>query len=276
MINTLMCQGIDLRVKGPPSVVVQVKSGRTTGQHAQIQTNTPLSLWCQAVNERNLEVVPALEVAFRHNGVLYPAELQPDGKNATFTKDVVTLSDAGVWTCGVRTRAYGNATGNIYVYLRPVILGNSSRIDDRDATKFHFDASGVTVVRGENSRMECPVFAYPRPDIRWKAPNGKDITSQQSPRVSVRDGVLTIKNVTDADDGTYICTATNSFVHKGQSQKSDITVERRLRVKSELAWVTPLMIIIVSIVLLVAIILFCEFRKRRNEQKLLTETVDDE
>ena len=59
-----------------------------------------------------------------------------------------------------------------------MILGNSSRIDDRDATKFHFDASGVTVVRGENSRLECPVFAYPRPDIRWKAPNGKDITSQ--------------------------------------------------------------------------------------------------
>ena len=50
----------------------------------------------------------------------------------------------------------------------------------------------------------------------------------------MRDGVLTIKNVTDADDGIYICTATNSFVHKGQQQKSDIIVERRLRVKSKL------------------------------------------
>ncbi|KAI1702644.1 hypothetical protein Ddc_16970 [Ditylenchus destructor] len=137
-LNTLLCQGNDLRVKGPQSVVVQVKSDLTDDHNAPIQTITPLSLWCQAINTRNMEVVPMLESVFRHNGVLYPSQLQPDGKNATFTKDIVTQNDAGVWTCSVSTRAHGNATGNINVNLRPVILDNSSRIY----------ASGATIVRG--------------------------------------------------------------------------------------------------------------------------------
>ncbi|KAI1702206.1 hypothetical protein DdX_15621 [Ditylenchus destructor] len=116
MPNILLCEGNDLRVKGPHSAVVQVNGGLPDDPNAQIQTNAPLSLWCQAINVKNMEVVPVLQSVFRHNGVLYPAQLQQDGKNATFTKDVVTPGDAGVWNCAVSTRAHGNATGNINVH----------------------------------------------------------------------------------------------------------------------------------------------------------------
>jgi cytochrome c-type biogenesis protein CcmH/NrfF len=37
----------------------------------------------------------------------------------------------------------------------------------------------------------------------------------------------------------------------------------------EYAWLLPLAIIVVTVILLVTVIVLCEFRKRRNEQKLL-------
>lgn len=39
----------------------------------------------------------------------------------------------------------------------------------------------------------------------------------------------------------------------------------------ELAWLLPLIIILVILVLLVVTIVFCEFRKRHNEQKLIVD-----
>uniref|UniRef100_A0A915DEK1 Ig-like domain-containing protein n=1 Tax=Ditylenchus dipsaci TaxID=166011 RepID=A0A915DEK1_9BILA len=265
---------IDLRVKGPPSVVLQVKSGRTTGHHSQLQVSSALGLWCQAVNGKTFEVVPAQEITFRHHSQVHETQMENEGQNATYTKETVVLADAGVWTCEVKTKL-GNATGDISVFLRPVVVSNSSlRFDDHDSSNYHFDASGLTMIRGENCRLECPVFGYPKPEIKWKY---QDKQIQQSARISIKDGVLTIKNVTDTDDGNYVCTATNSFKHKGQMQQSEVVVERRLRVKSELAWVTPLCIILVIVMLLVATIVLCEFRKKRNERKLiLVETAEDD
>jgi hypothetical protein len=220
----LLVTAVDLRARGPPSIVIQTKSGRTVGPHSQIQTNASLGLWCQAVNGRNMEVVSAQQITFRHLGQPYTTQLDKDGKNATLFKEAVTLADAGIWTCDVKTRS-GNVTGDISVYLRPVVVSNSSlRIDDHDSSKYHFDASGHTVVRGDECRLECPVFSYPRSEIRWTYKGKAVNVVNQDPRISVKDGVLLIKNVTDADDGIYICTASNSFKHKG---RTSITCKKR-------------------------------------------------
>jgi len=221
-------------------------------------------------------MVQASEVTFRHNGERIEALLSNDGSNGSLLLDRPNINNAGIWTCNIRTRSQGTATGDISVFLRPVLLTNTTikledktKIDkgqDQLKWRYQFEASGITVVKGEDARLDCPIFGFPRPQISWTK-NGKSI---EPPRMSIQSGgILLVRNVTATDDGIYTCSGKNSFVYKGQSTNFHITVERRLRVKSELAWLIPLSIIVVCLILLVVIIAGCEFRKRRNEQKLL-------
>jgi len=267
----------ELRTKGPPSVPIPVKNARAIGHAGLLQA--PLNLWCQGVDPKSMEVVPVTEVIFRHDGQKHSATVSPDGLNATFVKDPANVADAGIWTCSIRTRSHGSATGDISVFLRPVVVSNSSnlslRIDEKEtnkakhhpSTSVHtFEASGITVISGEDALMECPIHGFPRPQIQWKNENGAPL---DQPRVTVSNGILTIRNVTDSDGGVYVCYASNSFSIRNHPQHNSVIVERRLRVKSEYAWLLPLTIIVITVALLVLIIVLCEFRKRRNEQKLL-------
>ncbi|KAI1706758.1 hypothetical protein Ddc_15167 [Ditylenchus destructor] len=74
------------------------------------------NLYCRDCEKLRKEVEKAHFLPNPQQKVLISSytQLQPDGKNATFTKHVVTLSDAGVWSCAVSTRAHGNAAENIY------------------------------------------------------------------------------------------------------------------------------------------------------------------
>ncbi|KHN71803.1 hypothetical protein Tcan_00394, partial [Toxocara canis] len=81
-------------------------------------------------------------------------------------------------------------------------------------------------------------------------------------------GVVELIKVRDEDRGIYECTAKNEFIINGRTQVSSVVLSRRLRVKGELAWLWPLLVIIAIVALLILIIVFCECRKKRNEQKL--------
>ena len=64
----------------------------------------------------------------------------------------------------------------------------------------------IETVEGRNVTIMCNVTANPKPGgIIWKKSDG--ILS--SARTFVREGNITILNVTTQDNGSYVCTATN-------------------------------------------------------------------
>lgn len=268
------------RARGPAIVTISVKHGRATHQ-GQLQTNsTPLMLWCHAVDASQIEglrsrgggdppVLPAQEIYFTHNGQRHMANRSQDSSNGTLVIEQASISDAGHWTCHIRTKEHGNVNGEITVYLRPVVFSNSSlRIDDLPGQKFQFEASGVTILRGSDAQLECPVYGYPKPDIVWRK-GALDVPLDD--RIRVENGTLLIHNATYEDEGLYTCKASNMRRSSSEKrlQQSTVAIERRLRVKNELGWVLPLCIIVLTLALLIVIIVLCELRKRRKERKQL-------
>ena len=63
----------------------------------------------------------------------------------------------------------------------------------------------IETVEGRNVTVMCNVTGNPKPDrIIWKKSDG--ILSSE--RNIVREGNLTILNITEKDNGFYVCTAT--------------------------------------------------------------------
>ena len=72
----------------------------------------------------------------------------------------------------------------------------------------------IETVEGRNVTVMCNVTANPKPGgIIWKKSDG--ILS--SARTFVREGNLTILNITTKDNGSYVCTATNPWGTKSSS-----------------------------------------------------------
>ena len=69
-------------------------------------------------------------------------------------------------------------------------------------------------VEGRNVIAMCNVTGNPRPNrITWKRSDG----TLSSARTIVREGNLTILNITARDNGYYVCTAANPWGHNSSS-----------------------------------------------------------
>jgi len=137
------------------------------------------------------------------------------------------------------------------------------------------------VVRGDALTINCPVFGYPMPKISWKK-NEMDIVPINGVRVS-NDRVL-IDKVRDEDAGVYRCTAQNTirrtkWSNDGKEEEviesTTVVLEQVVRVKSELAWLWPLLVIVATVIILGIVIGICEWRSRRKEQMLLSNQQGD-
>ncbi|KAI6182601.1 Zig-1 [Aphelenchoides bicaudatus] len=227
---------------GPTSVVLAIETSKgSNGIMAGIGT---LSLWCQALDPQTRR-----PVQIKYGNQRIEAKLSGDKLNASLVREKTPAVESGIWK------------------FRPVIHANTSlRIDEKDGSKTRYDVTGATVVRGEKAQLHCPVHSYPKSDVVWRFGDNRQILGSGD--------TFTIESVSDQNDGTYVCTASNTISINGNRQRYELVVERRLRVKSEYAWLLPLSIILLIILLLVATIVCCEFQKRRNEQKLILN--DDE
>ena len=79
----------------------------------------------------------------------------------------------------------------------------------RRAPFFVRTPESVHVGYGQTARLSCQADGYPTPTILWRR-DGHPV--RQSARASFdAGGDLTLRNVTDADDGTYECTALNDM-----------------------------------------------------------------
>uniref|UniRef100_A0AC34PXY6 Ig-like domain-containing protein n=1 Tax=Panagrolaimus sp. JU765 TaxID=591449 RepID=A0AC34PXY6_9BILA len=269
----------ELRAKGSPHGVIQVKSGAKSIGMTPLPSAEPLILWCQAV-KMELNKKPPVKLkdavfrsALHHE---YRPKLVLNNTMANLTLPNVPVTEAGIWSCELVTDE-GNTTGFIDVYLRPIIFSRHAiRVEPQGTSQFQFDGAGVTIFQGQDAVLTCPVFGHPKPNIHWRI-FGSDQALRNSGhyKMNTTSGELTIKNVTYADENVYVCIATN--VHNDGSKKAyELQLERKLRVKSPMAWVLPLLIIIAILVSLVVTITVCEWRKRRREQKLIILEPEDE
>uniref|UniRef100_A0A1I8BWE9 Ig-like domain-containing protein n=1 Tax=Meloidogyne hapla TaxID=6305 RepID=A0A1I8BWE9_MELHA len=213
-----------------------------------------------------------LKKDFTHNGKNHVANFsEASNYNGTLFINDVYIDHAGQWTCHVKTKEHGLVYGTITVYIRPVVLSNTRlRIYNIPDQNFQFEGSSITVIRGNDVHLTCPVYGNPRPQIVWM----KGAQDLKDERMKVdNNGTLFIQNVTYLDQGMYTCKAVNTFADRFSSVnkkiQSTVSIERHLRIKSEFAWLLPLGIIILLVFLLLFIIVLCEMRKRRKEQKQL-------
>ncbi|KAI6178381.1 Immunoglobulin domain containing protein [Aphelenchoides besseyi] len=247
-----------LLARGPRAVILNVDSAKGGGGTAS--ATGKLALWCQAVDKQSGRSVPIKRATFRFGSLpRVDAQISSDSYNATLIRDNSPAIETGTWRCDLHTD-YGNATGNIVVYSRPVIYSNTSlRIDEKDGSSTTFHVTGLTAVRGSKVVLTCPVTGYPKPEIVWRHDGRQQIQGSGE--------TLTIEEVTEENEGLFVCTASNRFAISGQWQVYELVVERQLRIKSEYAWIIPLLVILIIAVVLVVTIFACEYRKKRNEQK---------
>ncbi|VDM45374.1 unnamed protein product [Toxocara canis] len=203
----------------------------------------------------------------KKDGVVLTATISEDGKRASHNFGTARVDEAGNYTCKITT-ANGSVSGNHQVFVRPVLMvGESDRFDAAEDDAFRFEGNSISSVMGHNVNLTCPVVAFPAARHSWTK-DGKILVADGEHVRFAPGGVVELIKVRDEDRGIYECTAKNEFIINGRTQVSSVVLSRRLRVKGELAWLWPLLVIIAIVALLILIIVFCECRKKRNEQKL--------
>ncbi|CAL1539193.1 unnamed protein product [Lymnaea stagnalis] len=153
-----------------------------------------------------------------------------------------TRDDAGQYTANFGTTA--NCTVNYTA--APLVL---------DMVK------SMSVEKDDDLDIVCDIRGYPPAEVVWQR-NGVNLT--ESALIQLRDynghinAQLYIEDVQYSDEGTYTCIA-YSHLFNSSSTKSLV-----VRVKNPIAWVWPLIGIIVEIVLLGIVIFICaKLDKRR-------------
>uniref|UniRef100_A0A915BD33 Ig-like domain-containing protein n=2 Tax=Parascaris univalens TaxID=6257 RepID=A0A915BD33_PARUN len=261
------------QAKGNPHVEIVVKSGRTNKLHP-LRSVDNITLWCQA--EENGAALPIKSAKFvrKKDNEILKATISEDGKRASHNFGPAAVEEAGNYTCKITT-ATGIVSGNHQVFVRPVLMvAESERVDMIGNDAFRFEGTGVSAVAGRNVNITCPVIAFPNASHTWTK-DGKPLTADGEHVRLTPDGVVQLLNVNNDDRGVYECTAKNKYTINGRTEVSEVILSRRLRVKSELAWLWPLIVIIAIVALLVLIIFVCECRKKRAEQKLLEAEADE-
>ncbi|MFH4973752.1 hypothetical protein AB6A40_000461 [Gnathostoma spinigerum] len=268
IISIIISSGQAATAKGNPHVIIEVRIGKTSHLHPNHAINN-VTLWCQA-EERNTPLsIRSAGFVRKKDGVLLNAKLTNNRTRAIHSFGKASVEVAGNYTCKIHTTDGRTITGNHQVFVRPLAYSSGNvRFDARRNDSFYFDATGLTVVRGTDASLECPIFAFPAVSFEWR--KGEDLRPIISDeRIKLKnDGSLHISTVTDEDRDIYECTASNSFTVDGKPETFRLRISRKLRVKGEYAWLWPLLIIIVMIFILAVIISITECRKKKeNDQK---------
>ncbi|VDN04119.1 unnamed protein product [Thelazia callipaeda] len=267
LFNQRLCEAA--RAIGNPSAVITVSSARTS-KNNPLHSHENVTLWCQAEEQGSVLPIKSAVFSRKRDGLVLKAEISSDRKRAYYHFGLAHVADSGNYTCKLTTINGLKVNGNHQIFVRPVVLVDSGHFEAQNNDPFKFFGHGVTAVRGSSVEINCPVIAFPAARFSWTK-NGKEF-SAKDPRVNIQiDGKISIEKVNDGDKGIYECTATNEFVVSGHTEAHQVMLSRMLRVKSELAWLWPLLVIIAIITLLLLIIISCECKKKRNEQKLLVE-----
>lgn len=253
--------------QGNLAIVFNAKLGRTSDQHPLHDNLT--ELWCQATetgDERlTVESAKFVQVANPSGHVrIHKADVVHNRAHLHFGR--VTPSVAGKYKCEIIVNAPSRqlVTGNLFVYMRPIFHVNSStRLDQiSESTHFHFTAT-TKVIRGNTAILVCPAIGYPIPEVQWFKDNEPLESNDEKHWIAEND--LHVREVDDPDTvSTYSCRARNKFPVEvdGAVEEYLAILDHRLKVSSSWAWLTPLIVIVVLLILLFITIYACAWFKR--------------
>jgi len=145
-----------------------------------------------------------------------------DGNRDVFSLTIsnIELLDEGVFECQIPGRFKLRQKHSLIVNIPPEITS------DRNA-KSSFDLE-----IGDEVTLECPATGKPDPVVTWRRVDTMPIQGQYA----VEGETLVLSNVTEFENGKYICIASNGF---GQDQTRDFTVNVNFapKVKTLSNWV---------------------------------------
>lgn len=251
--------------QGNLAIVFEAKSGKTS-ENSPLHDNLT-ELWCQATDngEDKLPIKTAKFVQVNPPPTrVHKGDVEGNRAHLRFGK--VTPSVAGKYKCEITTSTSPEdyVTGNLFVYMRPVMFTNGSlRLDQAEEGKpFHLVSTLSKVVRGETARLTCPAIGYPIPSIAWFKDG--ELISQTTDKIMLLGNQLLIKEADDPDEGIYRCVAANRFPLEvdGPEQDFQVVLDQHLRVTSSLSWLIPLILIFVILLLLFVTIYSCAAWKR--------------
>eukprot|EP00057_Strongylocentrotus_purpuratus_P003908 XP_003727633.2 PREDICTED: basement membrane-specific heparan sulfate proteoglycan core protein [Strongylocentrotus purpuratus] len=111
-------------------------------------------------------------------------------QGARLTIPQVSLSDVGFYRC-TATNIVGSRTSQVFLYVQA-------------APQLTVVPSTRTAPVGSTLEFSCLAGGFPTPEITWHKDDGDLPDNYQ-----IDNGLLTITNVKEADEGTYVCIATN-------------------------------------------------------------------
>ncbi|KAL3101231.1 hypothetical protein niasHT_027987 [Heterodera trifolii] len=265
--------------QGNLALVFDAKSGRSSENSAQIANLS--ALWCQATSDGS-DQLPIKSARFiqlhppplRH----HQARLSPEGNRAFLDFGLVPISVIGKYRCEITTEDDKLVTGNLFVYMRPVLVANASMrlVQTDEANAFAWVGPTNKATAGETATVHCPVAGYPKPTLSWSkdgTPINLSAIVEDGERPQLKyllDGQnLRIRRVCGKDEGIYKCVAHNEFSSKVDLPKEryELSLEQNLRVGSSLSWLPPLLVIVVCLLLLIIIIFGCSAWKKYKQKQ---------
>jgi len=286
LLSALLIVQLALAQSQPPpgpfsctNATMDPKSSKSTEAHPTTATD-PVSITCTSLSP--LKSVKCFRQGRKGIKEEWPGQLSEDKRSAVINFGLLNVTAVGVYVCNFTTTGGSPNVATAAIYLRGLVhvIDSKLRVDVSEDKPFVLKASGLTVVRGESVvNITCPVIGHPAPYIVWSK-DGVEIGGGDD-HIVVKEGEqrVEIKDVGDKQAGTYSCRATNSIHRNGTIEVNYVELTRELRVKSELAWVWPLIVIIVIVVLLVLIIIIFECKEKHDADKghmITTEPDNDE
>uniref|UniRef100_A0A0N5AJC2 Ig-like domain-containing protein n=1 Tax=Syphacia muris TaxID=451379 RepID=A0A0N5AJC2_9BILA len=238
------------------------------------------NIWCMAKNKKN-------DIRKISGGVYWKTDdkksiggiIEKHGRTLRLSLEIQNgnFSHLGEYRCDLyvdsKIRHY-YASEFLRINMRPVfILNTTTGFKTEEKDRFAVIAPKIWETAGETVFMHCPSVAFPRPDTVWYKQNDGseervELCSSTSlkvlhNRISLhKNGTLVIFNVTDEDNGKYLCIVNNSIVTSNGARGYDATLSYELEIKGHYLWVLPLIIIVVMTILLFIIIYGCGIIKR--------------
>ncbi|CAB3407125.1 unnamed protein product [Caenorhabditis bovis] len=187
--------------------VVANPEGHIGTPDKHLEANIP-NLWCgaQKLGEHiDVEYGEFTRLATGHvtTGVLKHGKVYLNISHAN-------VKVAGKYRCEVRTKDKEVHSGNIEIYLPPVLYFRSSNVATEipDARPPHVVGTERRGLHDEKMTLECPAVAYPEPSIRWEK-NGEPIVPTNNTQYDGEN--LILYPLTFEHAGKYRCIADNSF-----------------------------------------------------------------
>lgn len=117
-----------------------------------------------------------------------------------------SLSDSGQYRCMAVNSVTGrNRTANHIIHLQVLRSTEVKPLEKEPA--IILSSTTIKAGKGENTVLECGADGSPPPNITWDRYGGRLAPD----RHTVKSGNLHIFNLTQADEGTYLCTANNGI-----------------------------------------------------------------